>query len=95
MKKMFLTLSMLLIAAASFANPVEISVTESGEKLEAVMVEIECKKYYTDLNGILNVDLEPGVYTLKISKISYEDRYVVVNITEKSSKLSIEFDQNS
>ena len=92
---MFLTLSMLLIAAASFANPVEISVTESGEKLEAVMVEIECKKYYTDLNGILNVDLEPGVYTLKISKISYEDRYVVVNITEKSNKFSIEFDQNS
>lgn len=91
---MLLTLSMLLIAAASFANPVEISVTESGERLEAVMVEIECKKYYTDLKGVLSLDLEPGVYTLKLSKISYEDRYVVVNIEEKCSKIVIEFEQN-
>lgn len=92
MKKMLLTLSVFLFSAAAFSKPVELFVTESGDKLEAVTVEVDCKRYYTDLYGTLCLDLKPGVYTLKLSKVSYEDVYVVVNVDEggEASKVSVE-----
>lgn len=92
---MFLALSMLLASTAAFPNPVEFFVTESGERLEAVSVEIDGKMHYTDLRGELRLDLSPGVYTLRVSKLSYEDRYVVVSVGEGTTEIHLEIEQNS
>jgi uncharacterized membrane protein len=89
MKKTFVLLMLLLMTGVSYAldfkRVVQVVVTEPNmEIVEAVLIEVGDKKMYTDLDGRTYLDLPPGKYTVKLSKISYETEQYEIEIDEKT-----------
>lgn len=72
------------IATEDFRRVVKVVVTEPDTNtVEATLIEIGDKKFYTDFDGVAYLDLPPGKYTAKLSKISYEDQEYEIEICEK------------
>lgn len=88
MKKTFILLMLLLMTGVSYAmdfkRVVQVVVTEPDMNIvEAVMIEVGDKKLYTNFDGKAYLDLPPGKYTVKLSKISYETEQYEIEISEK------------
>lgn len=88
MKKTFILLMLLLMTGVSysmdFKRVVQVVVTEPDMNIvEAVMIEVGDKKLYTNFDGKAYLDLPPGKYTVKLSKISYETEQYEIEISEK------------
>ena len=88
MKKTFVLLMLLLMTGVSYAidfkRVVQVVVTEPDMNIvEAVMIEVGDKTLYTNFDGKVYLDLPPGKYTVKLSKISYETELYEIEISEK------------
>ena len=88
MKKTFILLMLLLMTGVSYAmdfkRVVQVVVTEPDMNIvEAVMIEVGDKTLYTNFDGKAYLDLPPGKYTVKLSKISYETELYEIEISEK------------
>jgi uncharacterized membrane protein len=88
MKKTFILLMLLLMTGVSYAmdfkRVVQVVVTEPDMNIvEAVMIEVGDKTLYTNFDGKAYLDLPPGKYTVKLSKISYETEQYEIEISEK------------
>ena len=88
MKKTFVLLMLLLMTGVSYAmdfkRVVQVVVTEPDMNIvEAVMIEVGDKTLYTNFDGKAYLDLPPGKYTVKLSKISYETEQYEIEISEK------------
>jgi len=94
MKKTFLLLMLLLMTGVSYAidfkRVVQVVVTEPDMNIvEAVLIEVGDKKIYTNLDGKAYLDLPPGKYIVKLSKISYETEEYEIEISEKIAIISL------
>ena len=94
MKKTFILLMMLLMTGVSYAldfkRVVQVVVTEPNmEIVEAVLIEVGDKKIYTDFDGKTYLDLPPGKYTVKLSKISYDTEQYEIEIDEKTQTIRL------
>ena len=71
---------------ADFTRVVQVVVTEPNkETVEATLIEVGGKKFYTNFDGVAYLDLPPGKYVAKLSKISYEDQEYEIEIREKTA----------
>lgn len=100
MKKIFILFMLLIVtgvshAMADFKRVVRLIVTETESKeiVEAVLVEIDDKKFYTNFDGMTYLDLPPGKYKVKLSKISYECEEYEIEVTEKTGIIHLHINQ--
>lgn len=88
MKKTFVLFMLLLMTGVSYAidfkRVVQVVVTEPDMNIvEAVMIEVGDKTLYTNFDGKVYLDLAPGKYTVKLSKISYKTEQYEIEISEE------------
>jgi len=75
-----------------FKSSTQIFVTDKDKEIvEAVLIEADGRKFYTGLDGAAYLDLKPGKYSVRLSKISYDDAEYEISVSDRASfiKLSI------
>ena len=77
-------------ASGDFKRVVQIIVTDtSSVKMEAVAIEVEGKTIYTDLNGVAILDVQPGKYSIKLSRIACGQEIFEIEVKERTGFISL------
>lgn len=85
-----------MFSYSTFANflelkPIPVIVTINGQKSDSAIVEVGGEKFYTDKNGLTNLNLEVGVYEVKVSKGEHVQLFDVV-INDNTSFMILEIE---
>ena len=87
----FLMINLSLFANDDFNRVTKISITINGEKVESVLVEVDGRKLFTNEEGFVYVDLEPGKYKVKVVKDKHTQLFdIKVNDSTGFIQLKVE-----
>lgn len=95
MKKMILAAALSICAFTAkagedFKRVVQVVVTDTSNiKMEAVSIEVDGKTIYTDFNGMAYLDVPPGRYVAKVSRIACGISEFEIEVTEKTGFISL------